>query len=246
MGVSRPPKNVFFGKYLAYLASCLDLNFNVKVYVLNNNSVGAVFISKFIAIGLRSKFDYLDMIIPIRKNLRKQMYVRKWGTQNVDYPQSKEYKRKITNLVASVMSMRDLFYFRMQVINNYLRFRWKYNFKLKYCYFNLKLYKLLKFNNNAKKQELNKISFINKKFKLHKLEYIKMFIKTLGNLSKFDFRELSIYLLKIIGIDLINKGIPFIFYRAIWFRVFLFIFLKKCLNKKMFLLLFFFFIKKRS
>jgi hypothetical protein len=66
-----------FGRFVEYLASLVNLKVNVKLFVLNNNSVGAEFISRFLAIGLRSKYDYLDMIIPIKKSLRKQMYVKK-------------------------------------------------------------------------------------------------------------------------------------------------------------------------
>jgi hypothetical protein len=66
-----------FGNYVEYLATILNLKVNVKLYILNNNSVGAEFISRFLAKGLRNKFDYLDMIIPIKKSLRKQMYIKK-------------------------------------------------------------------------------------------------------------------------------------------------------------------------
>jgi hypothetical protein len=66
-----------YGNFIEYLAAFLDLKVNVKLYIINNNSVSAEFISRFLALGLRNRYDYLDMIIPIKRSLKKQMYVRK-------------------------------------------------------------------------------------------------------------------------------------------------------------------------
>jgi len=83
-----------YGNIVEAVAGRLNYNFNVKIYILNNNSVGATFISRYIAICLRCKFDYWDMIIPVRKSLRKLMYVRKWNKFNRDFPFDHKEKKK--------------------------------------------------------------------------------------------------------------------------------------------------------
>ena len=58
------------------------------------------------------------MIIPIRKNLRRQMYVRKWNIHNTDKPWNPNEKK--IEIIAFITTLRDIFYFRMQRVNNFL------------------------------------------------------------------------------------------------------------------------------
>lgn len=71
-------KHVFVGysKYVDIVAGYFgfNMNINVKTYVLNNNSVSAMFIARFLAIGLFCRNDYRDMIIPIRRSLGRLMF----------------------------------------------------------------------------------------------------------------------------------------------------------------------------
>jgi hypothetical protein len=66
-----------YGKLVHMAASYLGLVVNPKVFIINNQNVTAGFISRFLAVGMRHGYDYYDMVIPIRKNLRRQMYTRK-------------------------------------------------------------------------------------------------------------------------------------------------------------------------
>lgn len=66
-----------YGKIVQLAAAYLNLNVTPKIFIINNQNVPASFISRFLAVGMRHNYDYYDMVIPIRKNLRKQMYSRK-------------------------------------------------------------------------------------------------------------------------------------------------------------------------
>jgi hypothetical protein len=68
-----------YAMFFKLIFSFLNHDFDVKTYILDNNSVTAAFISRFLAIGLRHNYDYNDMVIPIRRNLRSQMFVKKWS-----------------------------------------------------------------------------------------------------------------------------------------------------------------------
>jgi len=222
----------FYGKFVEHLASCLNLNFNVKIYILNNNSVGATFISRFIAIGLRSKFDYLDMIIPIRKNLRKQMYVRKWNIHNTDKPWNPNEKK--IEIIAFITTLRDIFYFRMQRVNNFLRFKCMFRKKYKFFYQNSRLFQNLNKKIVIDNEDNEDKKFFNILKRKDKNLNIKLFKKMLIKFSKFKFLVRSNMWTKLIGLHLVNKDILFIFVSSIWYRFLLFKFLKSLLNKKMF------------
>jgi len=66
-----------YSMFFKLIFNFLNYNFDVKTFILDNNSVTAAFISRFLAIGLRNNYDYNDMVMPIRRNLRSQMFVRK-------------------------------------------------------------------------------------------------------------------------------------------------------------------------
>ena len=236
-------KNILkiYGKLVEYIASCLDLNVNVKVYALNNNSVGATFISRYIAIGLRSKFDYLDMMIPIRKNLRKQMYVRKYSKFNLDKPGN--YRNKEVEIIAHISTLRDIFYFRMQRINNFLKYKREYKEKYKFFYLNFKLLNTLEF---IKKQViiLNKFDYNIKNVKNIESKNIKLVQKFIYKLCFFNLKFKSGFLFKFIELFFIKRKIKYIFYGPIWYKEFLFKYIFKIFNKKMFFYYCSFFIKK--
>ena len=214
-----------YGRFVEHIASCLNLNFNIKIYILNNNSVGATFISRFIAIGLRSKFDYLDMIIPIRKNLRRQMYVRKWNIHNLDKPWN--YKDKQIEVVAYVSNLKEIFYIRMQRLNNFLRYKCTYKKKYKFFYFNSKLSKNLSVN-----KFIDNNNFIS--VKGNKNLHIKLVKKALNELSKFDYKKSGLWF-RLVELNLFNnKKLLFSFYGFIWYKILVNRFIKALLNKKMF------------
>jgi hypothetical protein len=68
---------IVYGSLIESISVYLGFKVKTKMFILDNKSVPASFIAKFIATGLKLKYNYLDMIIPIRKNLKKQMFLKR-------------------------------------------------------------------------------------------------------------------------------------------------------------------------
>jgi hypothetical protein len=73
---------VLRGIYFSFskFVELIFLKFGMKVYcrffILTNLSITALFIARFIALGIYSRFSFRDLMIPIRKTLHRLMYVR--------------------------------------------------------------------------------------------------------------------------------------------------------------------------
>ena len=75
-------KNVLkqYSMFFKILFNLVGCNYSINIFLLDNNSVNAAFIARFVAIGFKLRFNYKDMITPIKASLNKQMYVRKWSS----------------------------------------------------------------------------------------------------------------------------------------------------------------------
>jgi hypothetical protein len=56
-----------------------------RFFVLTNSCIIALFIARFIALGIHSRFSFRDLMIPIRRSLHRLMYVRAYGKLTVEY-----------------------------------------------------------------------------------------------------------------------------------------------------------------
>jgi len=65
------------------------------LFLVDNASVNAAFLARYIGMALKLKFRFKDIVIPIRKNLRKLMYIRKLKSRKVVKYYSKELLSRI-------------------------------------------------------------------------------------------------------------------------------------------------------
>jgi hypothetical protein len=133
-------KNVLnvYGKLIELISTYLGFKMKSKIFILDNKSVPASFIAKFIATGLRLRYDYLDMIIPIKRNLRKLMYIKKWRQDLLvgkkillnNVINSSTYTNKVYNLfffsrskmksILKKINKFNIFYFSNKNLKTYL------------------------------------------------------------------------------------------------------------------------------
>jgi len=67
----------FFSKFIEYLCSYfLFLNSEVNVFILNNYNLSAKFISRYIMLALKNKFNFYDIINPIKRTLNSFLVLK--------------------------------------------------------------------------------------------------------------------------------------------------------------------------
>jgi 2-phosphoglycerate kinase len=110
-------------------------------------------------------------------------------------------------VIAYITTLRDIFFIRMQVVNNFFKFKRLYK-KNRFSFLNCRLLKHLKYFKQIQ---------INKKFVLlkNKILNINLIQKTLYNLSFVKFNLNSILVYKFIEIFFINKKISYIYYNSL-------------------------------
>jgi hypothetical protein len=108
------------------------------------------------------------------------------------------------------MTLRDIFFIRMQRINNFLRFKRKYkNKKGKFTFLNFRLLKNLNYFKQT--QSIKQFNTLLKNKNLN----ISLIQKVIFKLSLFKIKLHSNLVYKFIEIYFINKKIPYIFYGPI-------------------------------
>jgi len=87
-----------FGKFIELLMFKFDnkLDLKVKFFMLDNASVNADFLARYIGTAIKLKFSFRDIMIPIRKNLKKLMYIRKFKSKKALKSYSLELKKSIS------------------------------------------------------------------------------------------------------------------------------------------------------
>src|SRR5690606_9062912 len=59
---------------ISLIAFYLGLNVKVNVFVLKNKNLPAEFIARFIAISIKMRTKFFDIMKPIKRNLKKLLY----------------------------------------------------------------------------------------------------------------------------------------------------------------------------
>jgi len=147
-----------FGKFVELLVSRFDYNLNTKVnlFLIDNASVNAAFLARYIGMALKLKFRFKDIVIPIRKNLKKLMYIKKLKSRKVVKHYSKELLSKVLTRIESFkhwmknrlfIKLLNLFFrLRLQLLNNRTCFLRKNRFKNYFFFISNNLNFLRKFN----------------------------------------------------------------------------------------------------
>jgi len=63
-------------KLVELLLLKFGFNVHVKLFIIDNASVSANFMAKYLAHSFRLGFNFFDIIVPLKKNLGKLMSVR--------------------------------------------------------------------------------------------------------------------------------------------------------------------------
>jgi hypothetical protein len=191
-----------YGNLIGLIAFYLGLNPKVNVFILKNKNISAEFIARFIAISIKIRTRYFDIIKPIRKNLKKQLY------RNFHYV-SEDSQYKINTKIDRFMTQKYLYFYIVSFIIAFIKIN---KFKLYYNNDFLRFLKFSNFNlkNNIIFKELINIIFINeyKDFKKQELEeaifidfseleiktydflkFIKTFYLNFVSINKYKFKK---------------------------------------------------------
>jgi hypothetical protein len=221
-----------FSKFVELILIKFGIRAYCRFFVLNNSCIIALFIARFIAIGIYSRFSFKDLMIPIRRSLHRLMYIRVYKKLSVQLVKKfNEYKlRKSENnvfLVKNYLKNRFIFFMInfIIVLNeikadfNFLLWKKSFNFFLKknYRFFKIiNFFKSLKYNfikrnyfNNNKKYIISK--------KKNKLKFLKLIIGELkikifnNNFKEIneDFDLLLLYFYKYKQLKLLNNNLFF-------------------------------------
>lgn len=166
-------------KMLEWIVLYLNIDSKVKIFLLDNHHLTASFISRFILIALRMKFDYRDTMIPIRKSLNRQMYVRRLANINEKRQYGwNMYSKKYAKLESdrrlfykSLIGLSKLNFYKYIHTLKYKKRTYRFFRRKKYIYsFNLKRNLDLFFNkfNKIINSNIYKLHVGYKKFNLYK------------------------------------------------------------------------------
>jgi hypothetical protein len=86
-----------FGKFIELLVYKFDNNLNLKVkfFMLDNASINADFLARYVGAAIKLKFGFRDIMIPIKKNLKRLMYIRRFKSKKTLKYYSKEFNNKL-------------------------------------------------------------------------------------------------------------------------------------------------------
>jgi len=90
-----------FGKFIEFLVFKFDnkLDLKVKFFMVDNASVNADFLARYIGAAIKLRFGFRDIMIPIRKNLKKLMYIRKLKSKKAFEHYSNKFNYKLLSKV---------------------------------------------------------------------------------------------------------------------------------------------------
>jgi hypothetical protein len=181
-----------------------------RFFVLTNSNIIALFIARFIALGIYSRFSFKDLMIPIRRSLHRLMYVRVYRKTPIEFVKIfDEYKKKTLiqdfRLVKKFLKNRFVF-FTINLIVMLSELKMKFNL----LYFRKRL-----------------VRFLNKKhYKF--FEFYNLFERLKVKFCKYNYLFTTKYL--VININIKYNKINFFnflkFYLKKQFNVFINIFIK--------------------
>lgn len=227
---------ICYKKFFELVFKWVEYNVKVNIFLIDNSCVTASFISRFIAIGLKSRYNFSDMMFPIKNSLKKLMYARKWSKlcrdskvnryKNQNFILFRDYlsiKNKFDLKIFSICKFiylnnfyieDDIKYFKNRFHLNFiniLKFFEDKNFKLECSILDFVLLKNLK---------VCKV-FINKFF----LNLQKIFENKVKNFLKIKFEFLKKFLIKFYLILFFNRKIVKVRHINLNFKI-----LFKCIN----------------
>lgn len=207
------PLFLSFSKYIEIFMLKFNFNIFVNMFLINNFSINAAFVSRFISFSMKKKFDFKDMIIPLKKMLGRVMFFKlkkrsnkylfsrlnNWKNKlnnkfklNLEYLYSFVYKLDYLLIWIKLLDLKNkfLFYYRRK---KYVHLKNLNKKTYKLFYFNfLKIYglvlkKYLLFYAKLKRYKINLFifNFKNIKFILNLINLKYFFLKYIKNFYLF-------------------------------------------------------------
>src|SRR5580692_1051179 len=103
-----------------------------KMFILSNAAVSSEFLARYVAVAFYNRFSFRDLIRPIRRNLKRLLYVRVRknrikSTINFDrIRKMRILKRKMINISSSLLSYLNLIFIKF--IANLKELRYNFSF----------------------------------------------------------------------------------------------------------------------